>query len=344
MAVAPTEDALSPTTIILNRLKAQGVPITPDNIRRAVTELGRLGGQDPTETSPGGLRIGDVEDSSPAPQRRSNRPAPGRGTPTSRSSGGPRGTPPAKGGTPDVPPDRREGAGSPATSAPPTDPNAGNELDLSSLIAPMLGGAGLYGASRFMRGGSPALPGQQFMGNQPMPPTGRMMDLNPTAIAGDPRAAIAGPPQAAIAGPQVALPAPDGGPPPATDMESAMQRALAPPGAPPELGGSVDLSGVRPLVNPADVTGPRPLPPGISEADAARAGMGRGGMPPGAITAPPDAVAPTPDVMPVRPPGVAMPGVGGGAPSLPEMTAGRPALLQALINAAQQAIRGGVRR
>jgi hypothetical protein len=334
MAVAPAEDALSPTTIILNRIRAQGKPINPDNIRRAVAEMGRSSNQAGPDVS-GELRIGETEDSSPAPQRRSNRPAPGRARPA---------TPQAKGGTPDVPPDRREGAGSPTTSAPPTDPNAGNELDLSSLIAPMLGGAGLYGASRFMRGGSPALPGQQFMGNQPMPPTGRMMDLNPTAIAGDPRAAIAGPPQATIAGPQVALPAPDGGPPPATDMESAMQRALAPPGAPPELGGSVDLSGVRPLVNPADVTGPRPLPPGISDADAARAGMGRGGMPPGAITAPPDVVAPTPDVMPVRPPGVAMPGVGGGAPTLPEMTAGRPALLQALIDAAQQAIRGGVRK
>jgi len=276
MAVAPAEDALSPTTIILNRLKAQGVPITPDNIRRAVTELGRLGGQDPTETSPGGLSLGEVEDSSPAPQRRSNRPAPGRGRPSPPPVTGGDRRGPAVGATP--PMDRREGAGSPTTSAPapgtvdPTDPNAGNELDLSSLIAPAIGAGGLYAASRFARPGS----GQTFMGNQPMPPTGRVMDLNPTAIPGGAHPAIEGP--------QIALPGPasasGGVPPVATDMEAAMQRAMQPAGAPTlSSGGAPDLSGVRPFVQPADVIGAgQPLPPGISDADAARAAIGPGGM------------------------------------------------------------------
>jgi len=282
MAVAPAEDALSPTTIILNRLKAQGVRITPDNIRRAVTELGRLGGQDPTETSPGGLRIGDIEDSDPAPERRSNRPAPGRGRPSPPPVTGGDRRGPAAGATP--PMDRREGAGSPTTSAPapgtvdPTDPNAGNELDLSSLIGPTLSGLGTvgaaYGASRLMGGGGGGR--QTFMGNQPMPPTGRVMDLNPTAIPGGARPAIEGP-QMALPGPASAS---GGVPPAATDMEAAMQRAMQPAGAPTlSSGGAPDLSGVRPFVQPADVIGAgQPLPPGISDADAARAAIGPGGM------------------------------------------------------------------
>ena len=283
-------DPLSPTTIILNRLRAQGVPITPENIRRAVTEMGRSSNQAGPDVS-GDLRVAEVEDSAPRGQSRSsgrgNAPKGGPGV-GQRGSGGSSvarqiENPPMVnlGGNPygdegPIPGLRDEKK----TSAPPQATGGGSSggLDLTDLIGPLAaGGAALGGAGLFnyldRRGRSG---GQTFMGNQPMPPTGRVMDLNPTAIPGGARPAIEGP-QMALPGPASAS---GGVPPAATDMEAAMQRAMQPAGAPTlSSGGAPDLSGVRPFVQPADVIGAgQPLPPGISDADAARAAIGPGGM------------------------------------------------------------------
>jgi hypothetical protein len=52
---APADDALSPTTIVLNALRKAGVPITPDNIRRYVAGSMRQGNEVGTDIQ--GLRI-----------------------------------------------------------------------------------------------------------------------------------------------------------------------------------------------------------------------------------------------------------------------------------------------
>jgi hypothetical protein len=55
-------------------------------------------------------------------------------------------------------------------------------------------------------------------------------------------------------------------------MEAAMQKAVAPPGA-PQIEGPPNLSGINPPVQPSDVM-PRPqLPPGVTPQDAANVAL-----------------------------------------------------------------------
>ena len=277
-------DPLSPTTIILNRLRSQGVPITPENIRRAVTEMGRASNQAGPDVSPD-LRVGLVEDSGPSVGQRGNvakRVEGGGRTPAGRGRGLP--IPPVPPGGATQPMDRRDTGGSggdqPRTSAPPSS----SGIDLTDLIGPLAaGGAALGGAKLFDyldsrgRGG-----GQTFMGNSPMDPTGRVIDVPLPGISGPPgiggaNSALPTPDIRALPQPTPSLAGPAGAPPPATDMEAAMQRAIAPPMTPdaPMLGGSV-----RPYTpDPGAVIGAgQSLPPGVTDADAARAAIGPGGM------------------------------------------------------------------
>jgi hypothetical protein len=183
--------------------------------------------------------------------------------------------------------DRRDNtsSGAPKTSAPPGP-------DINELITPFAmgagGGAAAYGLNRYLNrnrvpGGAPDA---EFVGNRPMDPTGRTIDVPMTGIeapGGGAQSrlptpsvtpgAIEGPPPqlGGPGGPQSAVGA-QGAAPPVSDMEIAMQRAIAPGGA-----GEVDLSGMRPYATPGDVRAPG-MPPGISDLDAARAGIGSGGL------------------------------------------------------------------
>ena len=145
----------------------------------------------------------------------------------------------------------------------------------------------------------------EFMGNRPMDPTGRTLNIDLPSIA-PPTGSASGavPTDPRIGGPNIQLPGPVNAPP-TTDLEGAMQRAIAGPTGPTLGGEPLDLSGIRPPVSPTDVIGRPGLPTGVTDVDALNAGMGSGGMPQGAIAPPPQAApAPTAEVMPVRPPPV----------------------------------------
>lgn len=342
-------DPLSPTTIILNRLRAQGVPITPENIRRAVTEMGRSSNQAGPDVS-GDLRVAEVEDSAPRGQSRSsgrgNAPKGGPGV-GQRGSGGSSvarqiENPPMVnlGGNPygdegPIPGLRDEKK----TSAPPqaTGGGGGGGLDLTDLIGPLAaGGAALGGAGLFnyldRRGRSG---GQTFMGNQPMDPSGRVIDVPLPGIEGPPgiggaNSALPAPDIRALPEPTPSLAAPTAAPPP-TDMEAAMQRAIAPPMSPDA---AVLGSSVRPYTpDPGAVIGAgQALPPGVSDADAARAAVGPGGLDQprvaGQVGVPEVPFASNPSIR--------------GAPMAPPSN--RAGLLQALIESLSGAARFGARR
>lgn len=258
---------LSPTTLILNQLRKQGVPITPDNIRRAVMANARGDG-------PGVQYVPGLVSDSPGvdPNNKGARGGPPVGKRGSGSVAKQIENPPSVnlGGNPygdEGPVDLTDR--SKKTSAPPAASSGDGGFDWLNLLGlPMLGGG------RDSLGPRPGAP-QENLGNRPMGPNGRMLDVNPDMITN--------------AGPQAALPPPDPrmitqqmAEPPPTDMESAMQKAVAARGAVPQLGApdAVDLSGVRPVANPADVIGrgQSALPPGVSDIDAARAAIGPGGI------------------------------------------------------------------
>lgn len=277
----PPGGELSPTTIILNDLKRRGVPITPDNIRRAVIANAR----DPGTSGPD---LGYVSDTGRQISLRNAAPetdGPGvgqggnvAGKVEGSGRGGGRNLP-----VPPVPPSERAQAGpvdrrddqssSPATSAPPT-----SAMDLTGLGAAILGGgAGLYGMGRYLGRpmpiggdaarpvpnftlanefgpwpapdvppGVPAVAGQEYAGRAPTGPNGRVVDVNPPGLPA----------------PQGALPAPP------TDMEVAMQKALAPASNPM-------LGAPTPETDPYGIIrGGQSLPPGVSDVDALRAAQG----------------------------------------------------------------------
>lgn len=236
----PPGGELSPTTLILNHLKARGVPITPDNIRRAVIEnaRGNLSGPDPVaglrsdapsqDSGPGVGQRGNVANKVEGGGRGSNAPVNLGGNPYGEDQGGP-----TEGGTKQ-------------TSAAPYNGPSASDVALSVLLG---GGPGLAVGMRNLY--NRATQGE-FVGNKPMPPTGRMTD-----VPIEPQIA-AGPADLGLPGPSgVAQPQPD---PVASPTEAAMQKALAPPGP-----------------QPSDVE--TRLPPGVSEVDAARAATGDMGRP-----------------------------------------------------------------
>lgn len=244
---------LSPTTLILNHLKARGVPITPDNIRRAVIEnaRGNMSGPDPVaglrsdapsqDGGPGVGQRGNVANKVEGGGRGSNAPVNLGGNPYGEDQGGP-----------------TEGGTKRTSAAPEYNGPSASDVALSVLLG---GGPGLaVGMKDFYNRANRG----EFVGNQPMPPTGRTMDvpIEPQIAAGPADLGLPGPSGAA-------LPPPD---PVANPTEAAMQKALAPPGP-----------------QPSDVA--TRLPPGVSEVDAARAGTGDMGRPDiRALIEPPPAV------------------------------------------------------
>lgn len=315
---------LSPTTLILNQLKAKGVPLNAANVRRAVMENARNGNQagpDPV----GGLRSMEPISSPGDPG------VGGSGNVAAKVEGGGGGgrrrglpVPPVPPSGPTAPMDRRDtSSGAPTTSAPPA--------SLDDLTMPFAmgagGGAAAYGLNRFLNRGAP---GAEFVGNSPMDPTGRMIDVPLPGVTGPP--GIGGANSAlpvpditpALPPPQQQIPGPAGASGP-TDMEAAMQKAIAPPGAEEPM-----LGGVRPMTpNPMDVINKPGMPPGVSDVDAARAAIGPGGMDTGRVGG---AVG-----VPEMPPLASNPATRGMPMPAPNP---RAALLQSLIEAAGGLARG----
>jgi len=200
------------------------------------------------------------------------------------------------------------------------------------LLGPLLGGGAAVGGAKLFDYMNRPRPGSQtFMGNQPMDPTGRVIDVPLPGISGPP--GIGGANSAlpvpditpALPPPQTQIPGPAGASGP-TDMEAAMQKAIAPPEEPM-------LGGVRPMPpNPMDVINKPGMPPGVSDVDAARAAIGPGGMDTGRVGG---AVG-----VPEMPPLASNPATRGMPMPAPNP---RAALLQSLIEAAGGLARG-VRR
>lgn len=192
----------SPTTLVLNYLKAKGLQASSDNVRRTLEESAR----DPSLIP--GLR---TEQPPPAEERNpsSLNKSVADKIETNAGSG-----PQAAAGNP-PPADLTKVAGAdevnwkPETSSQPTS----GGLDLGGLAAAILGGGGLaglggYGAYRALTGGTPT--------------PGGGVELNPEARA------LAGPPDAATTGDRYLL---ESGAPP-TALESPMQKAIAGPKPP----------------------------------------------------------------------------------------------------------------
>jgi len=281
------EDELSPTTIILNSLRAKGLPPNAENIRRAVAQMGRQ----PDEAGPdpvAGLRVQRTDDN--VDQGGGSVAGKVEGGGQSGNAGNAQRLP-----TPPVPPQGGpSGADSgskttsaqpaPATSYPPADSLMGADLD-PNIGTAILGGAGLgglgYGLYRAGQGrGTPGVGGapnmdvggQEFMGNMPMSATGRVMDVPGTTLSGPGSRGSIGVDLNAAPGAEPALTGPGMGP---TNLEMQMQKALMSGGGAPELGSGAPID-IPPYVSDPSsiINAGRNLPPGVTDIDAARAGGG----------------------------------------------------------------------
>jgi hypothetical protein len=250
------EDPLSPTVMIQQYLRSQGLPLTAQNVHNVTmaNARGDYGGA--------GMPVipGLVNTAPPA------------------DTGGPgvgqRGNVARK--VESAPADLTKpytGMQEPDTSAQPSTsaPNI-NLGDAIMLGLPALGmGAAGYGAWRLANRGNPQLELGQV--DRPMPDVGAIGGPNAARLG--PPGAIAMPDQSGGATPTGdqyrLLPSPDVQ---ATPFDRAMGRAVEGPATPLQLTGPPQLSGINPVVNPADVQ-PR-LPPGITPTDAANAQL-RGG-------------------------------------------------------------------
>lgn len=245
------EDQLSPTTLIMNAIRAQGKPITNENIRRMVESNARESKQDGPDPV-AGLRSSAPEDSGPVVGKGGsskkdieNQPAANLGTnPYPVDQGGP----------------TAGGVGVPGAQG-------NSSASWMDGLVPAIAAAVIQGVRAIAPNG---FGGQQNMGNQPMPPTGRMMDVDPTSIGATPAPpGIEGPPPRASAdmgGPATAdvLGAEDfapRGPAPGTQLPSPMQQAMD--AAIQSRSGVPQLGGPGP--NPMDVIGKgQQLPAGIN--------------------------------------------------------------------------------
>lgn len=235
----------SPTSLVLNYLKAKGLQATSDNVRRTLEQSAR----DPTFM----------------PAMRTQEPPTDTRPPSDRTKSvaadierQPANPPPADltkvAGADEL---NWKPGGSPDSSAPPT-----SGMDLTGLGQAILGGLGA--------GGLGAL-------------GARYLNRGPTLGINEPGVPAPVAPGGAQPGDRYnVLPDQSG----ASPMESAMQKALAPAGV-PQIGSDVpDVSGIRPVVNPADVIGPQPLPPGVTNTDAVNAGRGLQGVTGSSMPAP----------------------------------------------------------
>ena len=268
-------DPQSPTAMIMKYLARQGVGPTSDNVRAALEQQAR----DPNTIA--GLRA-DY-----APPDKDGSSVAGK---IEGSGGGPAGSGQGKPTPPPPPADLTHVAGADEVGWQPGSPNTSAQpssgMDLTGLGQAILGGLGA--------GGLGAL-------------GARYLNRGPTLGINEPGVPVAG--------------APDAGPPTgdryqllsdqssASPMEAALQKATAPQ-AVPQIGSDVpDVSGIRPVVNPADVIGKPGLPPGVTNTDAVNAGRGMQGVTGSSMPVPGEGNIPLPprprvsvQEVPVRPP------------------------------------------
>jgi len=307
MAVAPSvqastqtdggEDQLSPTTLVLNALRKAGVPITNENIRRFVSSNARESGQSGPDLI-AGLRSGPVEDSGPSVgQSGSAAKAVEGGTKkegylddgtfTDANRGGDQsGSKPSSTTTQSTRPEGTPSNVAIPSSGPPivVDPGSGTP----GVLGPSSGGGPNWldallpaGVAALIQGAQ-AIPGRGdgFVGNSPIPPTGRVMDVNPPAIGAD------GIPTLQVTAQQPPAPPPS---PMEMSMQNAMRPALGAPGPNPAeiIGAGQQLpAGINPLSVPTQPTGPSTqiIPQNVQGAPRVplRPGAGGAGPIPGA--------------------------------------------------------------
>jgi len=250
------EDAASPTTIILNRIKAQGLVPNADNIRRTVMAMRQSG---ETVTDPGSkdtLRLQGVDDDT-------------RGSVAGKVE--PQGNQGNAGNVDTRSGDQRTAArqppgddgGSPNTSAQPTQSTPGStttpglpsmpgdddySLGRSGLGGIILGGLpAAYAAYKGMTGGGLAAGG----GGAPTVDIAGALPPPPLRLGGPPAA-----PEAPTAAPGSVIPMGDQS---VSPMESAMQKAIGGPQSPLLLGAPPPAA---PIALPDQSSGPAiPMPP-----------------------------------------------------------------------------------
>ena len=197
VGINPGDDMQSPTTMVLNYLKARGYQPTTENVRRALEANAR----DPGVIE--GLRSGtaSTEEEDQAAM------AAARGGGSRNTSAAPA-TPPPTPGTGGT-----FGTGQSPVEPGPLPPEPGQDTSnigvLAALGIPLAAAAGAYGANRFM---NRPIPGGDVA---PMPDVGASVPQ----VGGPADMKLLPAPQAQITGPGTG----------ATDMEAQMMKALAPP-------------------------------------------------------------------------------------------------------------------
>jgi hypothetical protein len=252
VAVRGDEDPLSPTTMVFKYLQSKGLQPNAQNVRAAVMQMGRQ----PDEAGPDpipGLRVERQDNQSDASSRGGSvankvEPQGNQGNAGSTGSAGGRD-------------DTSNGTSSKTTSAQPSD-NVGqggpvDPLSGSGGVGPLLGGiiaTGLplgavgYGAYKALTGGGMAAGG----GGAPTVDIAGALPAPPLQLGGPPS-----PPEAPMAVPGSTIPMPDQS---VSPMEAAMQKAIAPPGSPLQLGYSG--GNAPPIALPDQSSGPAiPMPP-----------------------------------------------------------------------------------
>ena len=260
------EDELSPTTIILNSLRAKGLPPNAENIRRAVAQMGRQ----PDEAGPdpvAGLRV----------QRTDDNVGQGGGSVAGKVEGGGQSGNAGDTKAPTGPAEPRNyeniGGGSDNSGSKTTSAQPSNSMNLGGAIA---AGAGIPLAFDWLtnRGG-----GLGAEATEPWNvPLRGPIDVSPDALPGARvNPALAGPggpqlgaPSLQLGGPTPQIAGPDAAQSP---MEMAMQKALAPPAGVPQLGGPGEAPAIR---LPDQTSGPTiPLPPPEPPASVGGGAAGR---------------------------------------------------------------------
>lgn len=184
----PVSDAQSPTALILAYLASKGLPPTAQNVSQVL----QLNTQNP------GVIPGLTNQAPPAPDAPAS-----TSNPSSPTIPVPPQPPQQAMPTPPIPPQQQAAQ---IQGQPPQQEQGGSNW-LTGLLQSILGGGAAVGLGA-MR---PNI--QSSMGNQPMPPTGRMIDV--------PGAAISGPGQQALPSPPITEP-PHGPTPPMPENGSGV--------------------------------------------------------------------------------------------------------------------------
>ncbi len=250
---AKMNDPLATHNIAQQFLQKQGLPLTSDNMRRAMQA-----NADNPGTIPGLVN-------NPPPAALPNSPMAAAGSQQGQSTGvggmpiPP--MPPPGGGNMPIPP-IPPGANVPGSVENSTIPGGGGGPDLASVVGTAVL-AGLPAIMQAFRGATGGGGGAQAMGNQPMPPTGRVMDVPGPAIAGGsqlsglPAPQGAAPAQGALSAPGAAMPPGQGAIGGSTPMNLEGPPAQARIGMQPQVAGNAPIAMPPPQ---ADTSKAIPLP------------------------------------------------------------------------------------